>query len=359
MAAMRSRGFAVVAFMAFVLASPSAHADNHNEAVKAFEAGVKQRENRELEKAVASFRLSLQMEPSIGAYYNVGLLSDTLNHHRESVDAFRKAAALAKEKSDPREKDANDQISRILETHPHVALSTTDEILSAPGLRVVVDGEVVPHSQLNGEVFHDRSSHEIVIAAKDRKDLRIQAKNRQLVAIVLGEPSPTGGGPPPPPTPEPTPTTQGGWGWRQWTSVGLVGAGVLTAIIGAVAATGWYDDQDALQARANNACSPTQPAPPAPPIVVMPCKIKNPDGTKLTTPKGQGFFDEAKDLDSKYIVQNVVVFSIAGLLIAGGAVLFLTAPKESANAPQAAKATVRIVPDIGPHQAGWGLVGSF
>jgi hypothetical protein len=345
---MRSRSLFVVAFAATLLASAPALADNHSEAVKYFESGIKHRDHGDLEKAANVFRLSIQMEPSIGAYYNLGLINETLNHPREAVDAFRKAEALAKEKGDPREKDAHDQRTKLLDTHNYVVINVPDEVASAFGLRIVVDGEAVPQGHFNGEVFRPQSAHEITVSATGRKDVKLQARNRQAVTIALGESTTTTTTPPPPPPPPSTPAdSQGGWGWQKWTGVGLVGGGVVLTVLGIVAALSYQDEREEIKKEAESFCTARAKTPDR-------CIL---DAANNDSPALMEYRRRLEEADSKF-VPHTLLFTGAGLFIAGGIILFVTAPAET-KTPAAAKSPIRVVPSLTPQLSGLTVVGTF
>jgi hypothetical protein len=198
--------------LATMTLSTPARADTHGDAVKAFEEGRKLRES-DVEKAAAAFERSLKLEPSIGAYYNLGQVNEQLGRIREAVDAFRKAEKLAIQKFDSRNTDAREAWNKLLETHNYVVLNVSDEIKTMSGLAVVVDGVPVPESQYNGEVFRPATTHEVVVSASGRKDFRLQAlPNKQPVDVTLGAIA-TERSAPPPPSPQPAEPSSSGAGW--------------------------------------------------------------------------------------------------------------------------------------------------
>lgn len=327
--------------------APAAHADPHSEAVASFEQGRKLRESSDPEKlkeAAKAFERSIALEPSVGAYYNLGLINDQLGRPRDAVDNFRKSRNLAHERGDPREKDAVDSLTKLLDSHTYVILTAPEEAMAAPGFRVVLDGEEVPRAQLNGEVFRTGATHEVVVTATDRKDNRIAAKNKQTVMLALGESTTTALPPPPPPPPPDEPS--GGWGWQKWTGVGLMGAGVVSAAIGVAFVAGYFSDRDDLKGEYKKDCS-------ADAADVVTCKSGLPPVSYQT---------RADDLDHDAALKHTVTFGLAGAAIAGGLYLFLTAPSSSDTVTTTGRSTpprIRVAPRVGQSEQGLSVVGTF
>lgn len=352
---MRS-GLTVVAFFAAtLLSSAPAFADTHGDAVKLFEEGRKQRDQGDLEKAARTFDRSIALEPSVGAYYNLGLINDQLGRPREAVDALRKSKNLAHERGDARERDAVDALGKLLDTRNYVIVNVTEDVATAPGLRITLDGDVVPKEHFNGEVFRSATSHDLVVSATGRKDLHLSVKNKQPASAILGEAA-GATTPPPPPPPPPPEKSEGGWGWQKWTGVGLIGAGAVTAGIGVVVALGYYSDQEDLETRFKAECSPQVGG------QRFPCNQE----TGNNRAKGAALKEEAESLDSGAVLRNVVVFGLAGAAIAGGIILLVTAPSSSETsagpehrAPAAARVRVRVAPRLAPNEQGFSLVGTF
>lgn len=354
---MRPRLAALAFAVALTAAGAPARADTHAEAVKAFEEGRKLREANELDKAKLAFERSISIEPSIGATYNLALIHEQQRRPREAVDAYRQAEKLAHEKGDPREKDAAEARARVLEAHHHVVLQIAQDVASAPGLKVVLDGEVVPAEQLGGEVFRPPSSHELLVVATGRKDLRTRAHDRQVIQVVLGEPA-TGaaeGSPPPAAPGEPG----GGWGWQKWTGAGLIGVGVVGVAISVIRVLDYISDESRLDEERRAA-------------------VENCSGSKGVIDRcdgspGSGRIPRANDAlraydqneqDAKDGAPLTVAAGVVGLLLVGGGVaLFATAPS-SATTPSSSSAAragprMRLVPHIGPRGSGLVVVGAF
>ena len=329
MFAMRSR-LAAVALAAALLGSSAPAWADRAEAVKLFDEGRKLRDEGKFDKAARAFEQSIKVEPSIGAYYNLGLVNEQLGNLREAADRYRESRNLARQRNDAREKDAVDALAKLLETNSYVKPEIDDKTAAAPGLRVTIDGEYVPPSLFNGEVFRRREPREAVITAVGRKEVKLALRNKQAFTVVLGEPTGDGAAPAPhPPTAE---TSGGGIGWQKWTGLALGGAGLITAGIGTVVAIGYYQPSQSLTDEYKK-CSTTA------------CR----DGVRA----------RADSLDNRSRDRNIVVFSIAGALLVGGILLFVLAPDAAPSAPAAQAGRLRMVPQVGTHDGGLQVVGTF
>ena len=331
------RRLAILVFGALLAASAPAWADT-GEAMKAFAEGQKLRDQRDFDKAATAFERSVAAEPSVGAYYNLGFSYEQLGRTRDGLDAYRQAALIAKDKRDPRADEANDAIAKLLDTHNYVTLQLADDIAATTGLRVVVDGEVVPAKQHKGEVFRSASQHQIVISAPGRKDVRLQARNKQSVSVVLGEPYGQTATPPTPPTPPPA-DTGGGWGWQKWAGVGVGAAGLVTVAVGVVLNlkhNGNVNDLDAQQ-----------------PIA---CRNDTKCGGEASlVQSAEALNRRIDDENSSAKTTLPIVYSLGTALFVGGLVLFFTAPSDAS----ATTARVRMVPQVGMRDTGLAVVGTF
>ena len=350
---MRTR-FAALAVAAAMAATAPALADaKHDEAVRLFEKARDLREKNDLANAAEMFALSIASEPSIGAYYNLGLINDTLNDPRAAVEAFRKSRDLARQKkSDAREKDASDALTTLLESRNYVALDTADAVANAPGLRVTIDGDPVPAGQLKGEVFlRGERDHSILIAATGHKEVHLRARNKDSVKIVLGEALSQRATPPPPAS---EPTRGSGWGWQKWTGVGLMGVGLIGVAYGTIWGLSYASSSGDLSSKQQNAASGCSGA-------MNRITACNGD---MTSPRVQAantaiFNYNTNEAEAKAEAPAAIGLGIAGLgLIGGGIYLFATAPsgakEESTNA-----ARLRIVPSVSPRESGLTFLGTF
>jgi tetratricopeptide (TPR) repeat protein len=342
--AMRRR-LAMLVFGVALASSSPALADGA-EAGKAFDEGRKLRDQKDFDKAASAFERSVAAEPSIGAYYNLAFSYEQLGRTRDALDAYRKALKLAKEKGDPREKESNDAIAKLLETHNYVTVLVSDEADKTAGVRIVVDGEVVPQKQLKGEVFRSGTQHEVVISAPGRKDRRVAVANRQHVTVTLGEVH-DGASSPPPPPPPPVESHGEGWGWQKWTGVGLGVAGVGALVVGAVFTADYFSTRSDILERFNKLCKSGCPS----------CGSTTPTPTTMALGK---LNEEAQANEDRAPLRQAIAYGVGGLLLVGGVYLFVTAPSGSTEAsPPASGLRVRVVPQVGVRDNGLSVVGTF
>jgi tetratricopeptide (TPR) repeat protein len=339
------RRLAFLVLGAMLAASSPAFADN-TEAAKAFDEGRKLRDQRDFEKAAAAFERSVSAEPSIGAYYNLAFSCEQLGRTRDALDAYRKAIKMAKDKGDPREKEATEALTKLLDTHNYVTLIVPDDVDKAAGVRVVVDGDLVPPKQLKGEVFRSGTQHELVVSAPGRKERRISVANKQPVTVTLGDlyDSPTAQPPPPPASAE---TSSGGWGWQKWTGVGMGVAGLGAAVAGVVFTADFFSTKSAIEGEFKRTCT------------VDPVTKQNAcnHGEKAHL---DNLKSDADANQSRAVVRQSIAYGAAGLLLVGGIYLFVTAPSSSIEpAPPPSALRVRVVPQVGVRDTGLSVLGTF
>lgn len=341
-----------------MLVVPSVARADHTEAVRLFEEGRKQREAGELEKALRTFERSLAEEKSIGAYFNLGLVLEQLGRYRDAYDTFQIGKELASSKSDDREKDLREAQSKLLDTRNHIQLAVPGDVKSADGVRIIVDNIEVPSKQYDGYVFRNQTQHEVVVFARGRKELRIQAKNRQLVAVSLGEPDRGGGGGgggpivgPDKTTPE---TSGGGWPTQKWMGLAMMGAGVGVGALGIVFNIGYLKDRSELEKEYQTKCAGDETA--REPI--LQCGSREFTGRPyLENDPAVDVRARAESNDTKASILLPISYVSAAALFGFGLYFFVTADdtkKVDTNA-----AGVRLAPHVGPRDASLSVVGRF
>jgi hypothetical protein len=345
MTAMR-RGFLTVAFVATLLgaATPAlAGPESEAKATKLFEEGKRQRDANNFEAAIASFSESAKHHASFGAYFNLGLCNEALGKDRpaklyEALEWYKKAQELAVRNNDARESDAKQAIAKLRESNNYVVVQVPHEVAQALGLRINVDGDVVPSERYNGDVFvKSAGDHDVVINAKGRKEQRLTAKNKQAITVVLGDPVSEALPPPPPPAE----TTGGGWGWQTWTGLGVGAAGLVTIAVAVVMHAGHLGTLSDLEGQRVTPCVDGDDK--------TPC----PDKTA------------ADGLETKIKTENEragpllgATYAVGGVLAITGIVLFLTAPSSSPDA-RSGSTPIRVRPFLGPQAGSLVLSGSF
>jgi tetratricopeptide (TPR) repeat protein len=213
------------------MAAMPAHAQN-KEAIVHFENGRKLREDNKTEAAIEEFKKSLDNEKTVGALFNLGACYDKLGRFRLAVDSYTEAAALARTRNDPRERDADDAKKNIKDHNPYITLRLKPDLLEADGLKVTVDEQEVPREQYNGEVFRTARDpvndphplHSVVVMAKDREPYAAPVKDHSDILVQLSNLKLKEGVAVPPTGPG-IATASGGWGWPHWTGLGAIVVG--------------------------------------------------------------------------------------------------------------------------------------
>lgn len=355
---MRGRFIVASALCSLALLSTvsPARAD-HAEAVRLFDEGKKQRDAGEYEKALHTFERSLAEEKSIGAYFNLGIVLEQLGRYREAYDTFQIGKDLASSKGDEREKDLREAMSKLLDTRNHIALTVPGDVKSAEGVRIVVDNIEVPPKQYDGYVFRAPAQHEIVVRARGRKDMHIQAKNRQFVAVSLGEPGanpapvvvpvPPPGGEGPPPE---KPTDSGpGWPTKKVAGFVLMGAGVAAGAIGLGFNIAFLSEKSRVQDEYASACRGNAAAP-------LQCGSPALPGGGGDNEAAKVVRKDAIDNDERASIVLPIAYVSAALLFGAGLYFFLTADDKKADSTAA---RVTVTPRVGPRDGGLSVVGTF
>lgn len=302
---------AVLAALTHARRAPAQDADAKAAAQVLFEQGRALIEQGHVAEACPKFAESLRLDRGIGTML---WLADCYERNGQTASAwasFKEATAAAALAHDSREKVARDRVSKL---EPRL---TTMAILVAPesavrGLEVRRDGVVLGSAEFGIGVPVDPGIHAIEASAPDRKtwtsSIELQAKPGLVsITIPLLEPAATS----PAPTRETwnpaaagVESTAGSSGGRPWTAqriggAALAGAGVIALGLGAffaIDAKSTYDGSNADGHCTNNHCD------------------------------SQGLQDRSSAYSLATVSTVLVVSGLAG--VGGGAVLYLTAPKE-------------------------------
>jgi Tetratricopeptide repeat len=317
--------------------TPAAAQTPSAEGKKAFDEGRKLADEHAYAGAIAAFERSLAIEPSIGASFNLAYCYEQTGRFADALASYRRALTLAQQKKDPRLADVNEAIRKLLEAHDHVVLKTPPDVAAAAGFALEVDGVAVPKADANGEVFRGGAEHTVRATATGREPSITKVPSRALVTVALGPVAVAA--PPRPEPPAPAAASGGGWGAQRWAGVGLASAGLVSAGIGIVLGLKWSSDGEDLQKRLSARCANRQ------------C----PGG--FDAEPGKTFKAEAEELDRDITRNSIITYGLAAALVAGGAVVFFTAP--SAAPSSSTSARVRLVPQLGPRDASLGLAGAF
>lgn len=352
----RTLGFLVLAAGLALAQRAWADPRPNPEAMRHFLQGKRLRDEGRCAAAIGELEASVGLEPSIGAHYNLGVCNEKLGKNRQALLHYDAALALAKDRTDERLREIRAQREEFLANTPHVRLALTLPV--PPDLRVTVDGEVVPPEDLQAETrlfpsTSGRRAHEIVAIAAGFEEARLTVdeaalRRHDLLPLVLRRPEPEGGSEPV--SPPAVVVQSGGWTWRHWTGIGVGAAGLVAMGFAGYVGVDYLIDRGAANAALDETGCFDEAR-------VFTCPARD-----VTRADVAGAVERNNTLENG--MKDKAPFAIGaaavgGLLVAGGLVLFLTAPRaESAAAPPAGLA-LGVAPIVGPAHQGCALMGTF
>lgn len=338
-------------------AAPSAFAGDIATAEHLFKEGISAMKRAEASGKVDDYRVacdafagSVEADPSVGAYMNLGLCSEKQGKLASAWSAYSEAANIALKKNPPETERA--QTAQADATRLSTKLQKLIVTFKGPkpaGAAVTRDGIAVPNAALEVGTPVDPGEHTIEVTAKGKKPWTSKVTvaagtgNARIEIPALEDapadalPPPAGGGagdyrPP-------AGSSSDGSGQR---TVGIVVGGV--GILALLAAGG-------VQILAQNEASE---------------RDKNRDeATNLSNAQAQGAtpdpriaaLNESADSHNKAAKNNQLIAIVTGaggiVMLGVGAVLYFTAPKSHASGKS------RFVPLLAPGFAGAGFGGTF
>jgi hypothetical protein len=261
--------------------------------------------------AVTELRASAELEPSVGAYLNLGDCLLKLDRREEAWRAYKEAERLAQRKGDER-------LAKIREDAARVAASAVRVILRAPedavDLYVTVDGRAVPRERLAEILVSPDAVHEIEASAAKKSPWRSPVNASagtiaRLEIAFIDAPAPPAAAQPlservgePGPREIAPPTA---YPLRPWgIAVGAVGAGALvTGAVFGVLALGSRDDlQSAVAAEPS-------------------CRGSYPEGVCDRSARGR--LDPLESRATAQATLSTIFVAVGGAMIATGVVLAL------------------------------------
>lgn len=346
---MRARVAITCAAAALVFAAGDARADD-NAARQHFEAGKKLRDEGDCTRAIPEFDRSVAAEKSIGAYYNLGYCHEQLAHRQEAYEAYKNAQQLASQKKDDRLREISGALAALLET-PHIRLVLPQPL--PPGIEIRVDDLLVPPSVYSAETViftKGTKTHTVHVAAPGHEERREVVETKQVKPIELRRAVVKDAPPPPPVVPPPKTETEGGWTWQHWTGLGVAAVGVGLFTIGSVMFISYRIEEPSLLRKYNAAAACTPKAAGSTTI------CDDAAAEKLRQDLKQQYNDTEQTAQDQTPI--MVATAIGGaLMIGGGLLLYLTAPKSTA-ASEPLKG-LRVAPMIGGTVQGAALGGTF
>lgn len=308
--------------------------ENKADAQAAFELGRKLVLQGKFADACPKFEESERLDPGLGTMLFLADCYEKTGKIASAWGQFREAEAIAIKQSDQREQIAHDRAVRLEPKLSKVILKV-DPANKVDGLHVTRDGDDIGEGVWNTPLPIDPGPHELGATAPgktpwtERVDI---AKDPSTITVVIprlaDDPNATAPAiatplrrqvEPPPVAPTNTGSTQRVLGLSAM-GVG-VAAGIVGTVFGVVAKSKNDASNDGLCSADTNLCSSQQGV------------------------------DERSAAKTDALV-STIAFIGAGVFVAGGAVLYFTAPKSK-------RPVAGLVPSIGPQSAGLQLGGSF
>ena len=296
------RVFACMALAGVVATARPAHAQASAAAEQLFQDARKLADAKRYSEACPKFLASQKVEPAIGTLLNLADCYEKNNQLASAWAKFHEAIALAQRSNKPqREQTAKERADKL---EPRLIKLTI--LAHASGLDVKLDGTSIDSAALGSPIPVDAGKHRIEATASGKKpftkdvEVNEKAKNPSVdIPPLEDEPKPVVEAPAPPSPTEPPP--EGAKSWSTQKTLGVVAAGVGVVGIGVGAFFGirtsskWND--------AKGRCSGTP----------LDC---DQTGVDLGT--------QAKNSGT---IATIALIA-GGVFVAGGAVLFFTAPKD-------------------------------
>jgi serine/threonine-protein kinase len=324
---MMQRRFALAVLIAVCLPPSAAFAQSSKEdlarADSLFNAGKALVDSGDFVDACAKFAESKRLAPGLGVTL---YLADCYEHVGKTASAwteFRSAEGLARERNDKRADVAHDRAQALEPKLPRLTIALAPTI-SRDGVQILRDGRVVAPEEIGSAVPVDPGDHAIVVSSPGRpsKTLTAHLDAEHASAVVNidslepaneGAPSAPPAPPAPPPQAAPPPVELSrpqpprgadAGATRRWIGVGIGAAGVVGVGVGAV--LGLMAKSQQSSSNGPGGC----------------------DATDHCTPQGLSDRKAAEGL----AMGSTIAFIAGGVAIAGGAVLFLTAPRGASKA---------------------------
>jgi hypothetical protein len=308
-----------------------------NDGVKALEAG-------QFAAACPKLAESQRLDPAIGTALYLGECYERWGKIASAWAMFHEAQDLATKRNDKRASIAKDRADKLAPSKVVIALAPGADV---PGLEIRRDGALVGAVTFGTAIPTDGGAHTIVATAPNRRKWETtltvpdQGGNLNVTVPKLDEaaataatdkpPPPVESPPPPPPIGNPPPpsgdtgSTPGGG--QRIAGLAVAGAGVASLIVGtafgAVASSKW------AASNAEGRCYS--------------------DSTTCLDPSGPGLRSDAFTAATI----STVTFIAGGVLVAGGLVLFFTAPKATTTG------LLHVTPLVGSQGGGVLLGGRF
>jgi hypothetical protein len=323
----KARGGVTLATFLLVLAAPVAATAqqppaSHAAAVSLFEEGTRLVTAGDCTEAIGKFRDSLALEPLVGARLDLADCEERLGATEAAWRDFRLAEHLATARSDARAGLARDRSSALQQKLQLVLVARVE------GLELRMDGQLVdPELFADGMLAVTPGAHRIEARAPGHEPVTMTLASEGPRARVVAVPpllpapvTPTGPAPVPPPV----------GGAQRTLGLALGGFGILGIATGVVAGVHTL----AKRKEAASACGGSYPV----------CDLANQNAVTSDNSEAQ-----------MAGTVSTVGFIVGGLGLAGGALLYLTAP----SAEKSSRQGLRVAPMVGSGTTGATLAGRW
>ena len=324
----RALSSAALLFLITALPRPAraeASAADQAAAQSLFEQARKLMDAGQAERACPKLVESQRLDPGIGTMFNLGLCYETAGQTASSYGAFGEAAVMARNAGDKARQAAAEQLAKAMETKLSRLLIRVVADPRPAGMTVKRDGREVAEALFDTAIPVDPGEHAIEASAPGKKTWTATARVPKTAGVVTAEI----------PALEDAPTVAAGaakgewWSTQRKVSVGVAGAGVVGLVVGSVfgaqALSKYSDSKAHCQAATPNVCSA--------------------EGIAL-----RGSAGTAADVSTVSMIAG-------GVLLAGGVVLFVTAP--SGDAGKSGAARIKVAPMMTSRVGGLLLQGEW
>jgi hypothetical protein len=273
--------------------------------------------------ALAKFQASNRLDPTAGKLLNIARCHDALGQTASAWGALDEAEAMARKNGDEERRAYAEKWQKELESKlPRLRIEIASE---AKDLAVFIDGKLLPSGAIGSALPVDPGEHEVRAEAGGKtswqEKVRIDAKP-VTTTVRVPAPAPVAPAKPIRPLPQPSPPF---WTGQRIAGVALGGVGIAGIVVGAV-----------FGVQAAGTLKKSDPH----------CEDLNPDPCDA---EGVRLRDQS---NREAWVSNISI-GVGAVAVAGGLVLFLTAPRGKSE-PVKRSGALEVLPMAGP--AGGGLL---
>ncbi|UQA62110.1 tetratricopeptide repeat protein [Polyangium aurulentum] len=274
-------------------------------------------------EALAKFQAAQRLDPTAGKLLNIARCHDKLGQTASAWGALDEAEAMARKNGDEERRSYAEKWQKELE--PKLSRMRIEIAPEAKNLVVLIDGKALPSGAIGSALPVDPGEHEVRAEEGGkitwRTKVRIEAAPNTTTVRV---PAPAAGPKPlPPPPPPPF------WSGQRVAGVAVGGVGIAGIVVGAVFGV----QAAATLEQSNPHCKDLDPDP---------CDA---EGVRL------------RDRSNREAWASNISIGVGAVAVAGGLVLFLTAPRGKSEPRQSGR--LAVIPLAGTTGGGFSVQGSF